>query len=282
MSRIVCLNGAWVPEEEAKLSVFDRATLFADAVYEVNCVIDGKMLDFSAHMKRLVQSLGLLKINFAMDEKRLLALHHEILERNRIEEGLVYLQVSRGAVDRDFYSDNSVKPNFFMFTQYHAVDCSIPPAKSLEFVSMPEGRWVNRHIKTMQLLYASMTKTAARERGADDVVYVENGFITEASSSNFHMVNQSGIIVTRPLDHSILPGITRSRMIRTATENGIPVEERPFSLDEAYAAQELFITSASNFMTPVTRLDNKTIADGQPGNHTTRLRSLYLEHVPRF
>lgn len=281
MSRIVYLNDAWVSEEEARISIFDRAILFADAVYEVTCVIDGKLLDFSAHMKRLANSLSLLKIDFAVDEKKLLALHHDILKRNRIRQGLVYLQVSRGAADRSFYCDGSIKPNFFMFTQDNAINCSNPPVKILKLLSVPEGRWANRHIKTIQLLYSSMTKTDARERGADDVVYVENGFITEASSSNFHMVDRNGTVVTRPLDHSILPGITRARMIKIAAENGIRVEERPFSLDEAYAAQELFITSATNFVTPVVRLDDKIIADGKSGNRTIQLRSLYLEHVPR-
>lgn len=281
MSRTVYLNGAWVSEEEARISIFDRAILFADAVYEVSCVIDGKLLDFSAHMKRLAHSLSLLKIGFAVDEKKLLALHHDILKRNKLREGLVYLQVSRGAADRSFYCDGSIKPNFFMFTQDNAIDRSNPPVKILKLLSVPEGRWANRHIKTIQLLYSSMTKTEARERGADDVVYVENGFITEASASNFHMVDRNGTVVTRPLDHSILPGITRARMIKVAAENGIRVEERPFSLDEAYAAQELFITSATNFVTPVVRLDDKIIADGKPGNRTIQLRSLYLEHVPR-
>lgn len=282
MNRIIYLNDQWVAEADAHLSIFDRATLFADAVYEVTCVLEGKLLDFEWHVMRLQNSLAGLKINFAVDIDHMLTLHHTIIEKNHICNGLVYLQVSRGASDRDFLYDNSTKPNFFMFTQPNVIDSALLPMKQLKLISWPEGRWHHRNIKTTQLLYSSLAKTAAHEKGADDVVYIEDGFITEASSSNFFMVDYNDRIITRPLDNTILPGITRARLLHLATENGIEVEERLFSLEEALGAKELFISSASNFITPIVSLDDHAMGLGFLSPVTEHLRALYLAHVPRF
>lgn len=280
MSRIVYLNGAWLPEEEAKLSVFDRATLFADAIYEVCCFIDKQFLDFDAHMARLKNSLLGLDIHFNVDTDALFQLHEQIIEKNGLVNGVVYLQITRGVVDRNFIYDNNVAPSLFLFTQPNTKE-ELETLKAYKVISAPEGRWARRDIKTTQLLYSSLMKTRAQASGANDAVYIENGFITEATSSNFHIIDKNGVFITRPLDGSLLPGITRAFLLKLARENGIKTEERPFTLDEAFAAREVFLSSASAFVRPVIEIDGRMIADGAIGPLCSRLFSLYLDYAPR-
>lgn len=281
MSRIVYLNGAWLPEKEAKLSVFDRATLFADAVYEVCCFIDGRFLDFDGHMKRLQNSLKALDIRFTVEADALLHLHREIIEKNGLANGIVYLQVSRGAADRNFHYDNDVSPTFFMFTQPDTKE-ALETIKTYKVISYAEGRWARRDIKTTQLLYSSLAKTKAHDSGVDDAIYVEDGYITEATSANFHIIDQNGVFITRPLDGTVLPGITRASLLMLARENGIKVEERLFTLDEVFAAKEAFLSSASGFVRPVVAVDGRTIGNGEAGDVSRRLFALYLEKAPRY
>jgi len=278
MSRIVYVNGQWLAEGNASVSIFDRAVLFADAIYEVTCVIDRKLIDFSAHMERLKRSLAALNIHFNVSEQELLECHRQLSEKNNLTDGCIYLQISRGAVDRDFQLDNSVEPSLFMFTQRirHDALMEIHPIKML---SIPEGRWLRRDIKTTQLLYASLAKSSVLEQGCDEAVFVENGFITEATSANFYMVSHDNTIITRPLDGTILPGITRARLLKLARENGVTIDERPFTLEEALSARELFISSATKFAMPVIALDGKLIGDGNMGKLTATLRQLYLENL---
>jgi D-amino acid aminotransferase len=211
-------------------------------------------------------------------EEALLALHREIVARNALAEGLVYLQISRGAEDRDFVYHQTLTPTFVMFTQARNVLGNPAIETGLKIVTAPEGRWSRRDIKTVQLLYPSLVKTAARDKDADDVFLVEDGLITEASGANAHIVDRNGTLITRALSHAILTGITRGSVLDLARAAGLPAEERAFSVEEAKSAAECFISSATSFVMPVVKIDGQTIGDGRPGPITRRLRALYLEH----
>jgi D-alanine transaminase len=277
MSRIVYVNGEYVPEEEARVSVFDRGFLFADGVYEVTSVLGGKLLDFAGHAKRLQRSLDELEMTNPLSEDEWLEVHRELVARNGVEDGMVYLQVTRGAADRDFAFPNGAAPTVVLFTQSKPGLADSPAAKTgIRVISVPDIRWGRRDIKTVQLLYPSMAKMAAKKAGADDAWMVEDGLVTEGSSNNAYIV-KGGTIVTRQLGHEILHGITRAAVLRFAREAQMKVEERPFTIEEAQAADEAFITSASTFVMPVVEIDGAALGGGTPGPVATRLREIYLE-----
>lgn len=281
MSRIVHVNGSFVPEEEAKVSVFDRGFLFADGVYEVTSVLGGKLIDFAGHCRRLARSLAELDMANPHSDEEWLALHREIVARNGVVDGLVYLQVTRGNPgDRDFaYPGPETKPTVVMFTQSKPGLADSPAARTgWKVISIPDLRWGRRDIKTVQLLYPSMGKMAAKAAGADDAWMVEDGFVTEGTSNNAYIVT-GGRIVTRQLGHEILHGITRAAVLRLAREAQMEVEERPFTLEEAKAADEAFITSASAFVMPVVAIDGVPLGDGTPGPVSRRLREIYLDEM---
>ena len=278
MSRIVFVNGAYVPEEEAKVSVFDRGFLMADAVYEVTSVLGAKLIDFEGHTARLRRSLAELDMASPASDEELLAIHRELVTRNGIHDGLVYLQVSRGAADRDFaYPDESVPPTLVLFTQAKAQLVDSPlAARGMAVISIPDQRWKRRDIKTTQLLYPSMGKMMAKAAGADDAWMVEEGVVTEGTSNNAYIVT-GNTLVTRQLGPEILSGITRTAVLRLAEEAQLRIEERPFTIQEAQAADEAFITSATTFVTPVVKIDGQAVGQGQPGPIARRLRELYIE-----
>lgn len=278
MSRTVFLNGEFVKEEDAKVSVFDRGFLFADAVYEVTSVMQGKLLDFDGHMGRLEHSLKELDFSYEVDREDMLKIQRELVKVNGINEGLVYLQISRGAADRSFkYPGDEVKPTVLMFTQTRDSMKPADPEKGIKVVSVEDLRWGRRDIKTVQLLYPSMAKMAASRAGADDAFLVQDGEVTEGTSNNAFIVTRSGTIVTRQLSWDILHGITRAAVMGCARESQMTIEERPFSIKEAQEAVEAFITSASNYVMPVVEIDGVKIGSGKPGPVVKRLRELYLE-----
>lgn len=277
MTRTVYLNGQWLPETEAKVSVFDRGFMFADAIYEVTAVIGGKLIDYAGHAGRLKRSLASLNIAAPVSDEDMLALHREILVRNGVTDGLIYLQISRGAQDRDFLFTDDLTPTFVMFTQSRPVLGNPKWGKGISVITMPEGRWVERQIKTVQLLYSSLAKMEAQKQGADDAFFVEDGFITEASSSNAHIVTKAGTLVTRDLSNALLHGITRGSVLDLARRAGLAVEERGFTPAEAMDAAEVFITSATNFVMPVTRIDGQPVGDGKPGPVSQTLLQAYIE-----
>jgi len=282
VSRIVYVNGAYVPEAEAKLSVFDRGLLFADAVYEVTAVIDGKLLDFPGHMARLRRSLAELRLPSPGSDEDILAVHRELLTRNALTQGHIYLMVTRGEADRDFvWPKGDTPPSFVLFTQKRDAIETREALEGLRIASVPDLRWGRRDIKTVQLLYPSLAKMEAKSRGKDDAWMVEDGTVTEGTSNNAYIVTREGTIVTRALSHAILHGITRVALMRGANEAGLTVEERPFTIAEAQDAQEAFITSAGAFVTPVVEIDDKPIGTGKPGPIARRLRALYLEEALR-
>ena len=281
MSRTVYVNGEYVPEEAARISVFDRGFLFADAVYEVTSVLDGKLIDFPAHLRRLHRSLGELEMPAPATDPELTAIHRELVARNAVTEGMVYMQVTRGAADRDFAYPPDPRPSLVVFTQSRPLEDTVAARDGIRVIAVPDIRWKRRDIKTVQLLAPSMCKMLARKAGRDDAWLVEDGFVTEGTSSNAWIVNRDGAIVTRDLSTAILHGITRAVVLAVAREARLRVEERPFTLAEARAAAEAFITAASAYVTPVVEIDGTTIGDGRPGPLTRRLRELYLAESRR-
>ncbi len=279
MSRIVYVNGDYLPEEEAKVSIFDRGFLMADGVYEVTSVLDGKLIDFEGHAKRLERSLNELDMKMPMSAEDLLAIHRELVVRNDLTDGMIYLQITRGAPgDRDFVFPPADTPaTVVLFTQSKPGMADAHMAKTgMRVISIPDIRWGRRDIKTVQLLYPSMGKMMAKKAGADDAWMVEDGFVTEGTSNNAYIV-KGGKIITRHLGNEILHGITRAAVLRFAREAQMEVEERPFTLDEAKAADEAFITSASMFVMPVVEIDGEKLGQGTPGKVASRLREIYID-----
>lgn len=280
MSRIVYVNGQYLPEAEATVSVFDRGFLMADGVYEVTSVLDGKLLDFAGHQVRLARSLKELDIGAPCSDEELLEIHRELVRQNDLTDGMIYLQVTRGNPgDRDFaFPDPKVtKPTLVLFTQSKPGMADSPVAKTgIKVISIEDIRWGRRDIKTVQLLYPSMGKMMAKKAGADDAWMVEDGHVTEGTSNNAYIV-KNGRIITRQLSNDILHGITRAAVLRFAKEAQMVVEERPFTIEEAQAADEAFFTSASAFVMPVVEIDGASLGNGAPGPVAKRLREIYLD-----
>ncbi|MBL9055571.1 MAG: D-amino-acid transaminase [Rhodobacteraceae bacterium] len=281
MTRTVYLNGDYLPETEAKVSVFDRGFLMADGVYEVTSVLGGKLIDFGGHCARLARSLSELDMRNPHSDAEWLAIHRELVAQNGITDGMVYLQVTRGNPgDRDFaFPGPDVAPTVVLFTQSKPGMAESPQAAiGLKVISIPDIRWGRRDIKTVQLLYPSMGKMMAKKAGVDDAWFVEDGAVTEGTSNNAYIVKGNRII-TRQLSSDILHGITRAAVLRFAAEAQMVVEERPFTIDEAQAADEAFITSASAFVMPVVQVDGGDVGNGKPGPVATRLREIYLDEM---
>lgn len=276
MSRIVYVNGEYVPEESAVISVFDRGFLMADAVYEVTSVLDGKLLEFDGHLKRLKRSLSELDMQEPDAINDLLEIHRTLVRDNQVDQGGVYLQVTRGVADRDFIYPENVKSTLVMFTQSKDILGSKLVEKGMKVISIDDLRWGRRDIKTVQLLYPSMGKMMAKSAKCDDAWMVEDGFVTEGTSNNAYIVVDNKII-TRELSNDILHGITRNSVLRYAEEAQMEIEERPFSVKEVLAADEAFITSASTFVMPVVEIDGEPIGEGRPGRVSRRLREIYIE-----
>ncbi|MGE0230338.1 MAG: D-amino-acid transaminase [Flavobacteriaceae bacterium] len=277
MSRIAYVNGSFLPLEEARVSVLDRGFLFADGAYEVTCVIDGGLVDFDGHIARLKRSLAEIGMDMPMDGDALEAIHREIVTRNALVEGSVYLQVTRGAAERDFAFPKETRQTVVLFTQARDL-VNAPGAKTgIKAVSVPDIRWTRRDIKSVALLAQVLAKQAAAAAGAGEAVMHEGGTVTEGASSNLWIVSGDGALVTRQLSSSILAGITRRTTMALAEETGIALHERPFTLDEAFAAREMFQTAATALVMPIVELDGRKIGDGAPGPVTKRLREIYIQ-----
>ena len=297
MSRIVYVDGRFVPESEARISVFDRGFLFGDGVYEVSSVLDRGLVDNPGHLARLQRSLGELGIAAPIGAEEIVRAQKELIARNDLDEGVVYLQITRGPADRDFAYPADPKPTLVMFTQRKPLVDNPLAEHGITVITVPEVRWQRRDVKTIGLLAASMAKQAALDAGADDAWMVEDGFVTEGSSNNAYIVTSGatdgatssgtggatdgGTVVTRHLGNEILSGITRDAVLRLSREHQIAVEERPFTVEEAKGAAEAFITSASSFVIPVVGIDGETIGDGKPGPVTRRLREIYIDSARR-
>ncbi|HEY7670156.1 MAG TPA: D-amino-acid transaminase [Hyphomicrobium sp.] len=278
MSRIVYVNGRYVPYAKAAVHVEDRGFQFADAVYEVCQVRDGHLVDEVRHMARLARSLQELKIPEPMSAGALAHVMRETIKRNRVKNGLVYLQVSRGEGPREFaFPPEDVPRSVVCLARAIARDPQEALAsQGIAVKTMPDIRWRRSEIKTVMLLPACLAKEAARADGAREAWLVDNdGFVTEGASSNAWIVSSEGVVITRQIAPVILAGVTRATLVDLLREEKVPYLERPFRVSEALAAREAFITSATNIVMPVVRIDGAPIGDGRPGPLTLRLRSKF-------
>jgi D-alanine transaminase len=279
MSRVAYVNGAYVPLRSAAVSILDRGFQFADSIYEVWAIRGGRMFDTDAHMSRLQRSLAELRITPPMNEAALMAVMRETMRRNRVTDGIVYVQVSRGAASRDHvFPAPGTKPTLIVTAKNldrHAI--AKRAATGVKITSAPETRWERRDIKSTNLLPNVLARQGAKEKGAFEAWFVDaDGFVTEGTSSTAWIVDERGVIRTRQLSHDLLHGVTRAAVLQFARERQMKVEERPFTIEEAKAAREAFITAASNAATAVVEIDGAKIGDGRPGTVTQALRAAYL------
>src|SRR5438552_6592261 len=264
---------------DAKVSILDRGFLFADGIYEVAAVLDGRLIDNASHLARLQRSVGEIALPLPESLERIEAIQKELVKRNNLDNGMVYLEVTRGADSgRDFaFPKADVKPTLIMFTSEKDI-VNAPSAKTgIGVITVPDIRWARRDIKSVALLAQVLAKQAAAEAGAGEAWLIEDGMVTEGGSSSAFILTQDDVLVTRQNSSAILPGCTRKAVVALAEERQLRVEERPFTVEEALAAKEAFITSASLFVQAVVTIDGKTVANGKPGPITDRLREIYID-----
>lgn len=278
MSRIAYVNGSYVDETEAKVSIFDRGFLFADGVYEVTPIVNGKLVDYDAHIERLDRSLGELHMAWPCSKDALKTMHLELIRQNKLHEGIIYMQVTRGVADRMFNFPKDITSSLVAFPQVMSLVDNPNARIGVKVVTTPDIRWLRRDIKSIMLLAPVLGKQEAYEKGAAEGWMVEDGFVTEGTSSNAYIIKDNTVI-TRPLSNRILAGCTRRALFRLSQEHGVKIEERLFTPEEAYAADEAFLTSASQFVMPIVEIDGKRIGGGQPGPVSRKLRELFLEEA---
>jgi D-alanine transaminase len=277
--RQVYINGDFKKEDEAKVSVFDRGLLFSDSLYEVTAVINGKLIDFNNHMKRLDRSMTELKFKKLLNHLDILIFHRKLIELNNLKEGMIYLQVTRGIADRSFdMPKDKIEPTVLAFTQEKKIIDSESAKNGIKVMTLDDMRWKRCDIKTTQLLYASMAKTEATEKGFDDAWMLREGYVTEGSSSNAWII-KGKIIMTRQSDNLILSGITRDAISKCAKDLGYEVVTKNITLQDAQSASEAFITSATACVMPVVKINASQIGDGKPGKFVTALRDEYIKQA---
>ena len=278
MDQIAYVNGSFVPLAEAKVSILDRGFLFADGIYEVAAVLDGRLVDNASHLARLKRSVGEISLALPETLERIAEIQKELVARNQLVNGMVYLEVTRGADKvRDFAFPKGIAPTLIMFTTVKDI-VNAPPAKAgIGVITVPDIRWSRRDIKSVALLAQVLAKQAAAEAGAGEAWMIEDGKVTEGGSSSAFILTRDDVLVTRQNGSEILPGCTRKAVVALAEERQLRVEERAFSVEEALAAKEAFITSATLFVQPVISIDGKMIANGKPGPMTNRLREIYVD-----
>jgi D-alanine transaminase len=282
MSRIAYVNGRYLPFRDAKVHVEDRGYQFADGVYEVCEVRGGRLIDERRHLERLKRSLHEIHIHMPMSTRALGVILREVVARNRIGYGIVYLQVTRGVSRRDHaFPAQNVRPSLVVTARTLNWRRNEALAeRGIAVISVPDNRWGRVDIKTVGLLPNVLARQTAIEQGARDAWFVDkDGMVTEASSANVWIVTPAGVLVTRRADHAILRGITRTVLFDAIKAKGLVVEERAFTLGEAYKAREAFITSASQIVLPVVRIDDRTVGDGKPGPVATALRRAYHDYA---
>jgi D-alanine transaminase len=278
LDQIAYVNGSFVPLNEAKVSILDRGFLFADGIYEVAAVLDGKLVDNASHLARLERSVGEISLALPETTVRIQEIQKELIARNNIVSGMVYLEVTRGAdTGRDFAFPKAVKPTLIMFTSVKDIVNAQSAKSGIGVITVPDIRWARRDIKSVALLAQVLAKQAAAEAGAGEAWMIEDGKVTEGGSSSAFILTQDDVLVTRQNSSAILPGCTRKAVVALAEERQLRVEERAFTVEEALAAKEAFITSATVFVQAVVTIDGKTVANGKPGPMTSRLREIYVD-----
>jgi D-alanine transaminase len=278
MTRIAYVNGAFVPEADATVSIFDRGFLFADGVYEVIALVDGRFVDDGPHLDRLDRSLAEIQLTSPLSRAELHAMLLELVQRNAVDEGLMYMQVTRGAAERDFAFPASSTPTLVAYARSVPVIAHPRAVAGATAIMVPDQRWARRDIKSIALLPQVLAKQAARAAGAFEALMVEDGQLTEGGAATLFMVS-NGALVTHALGTEVLPGITRQRVFALAAQHGIAIAERSITTTELLEADELFITAATAFVMPIVRVDGVDIANGAPGPITMRLRDDYITSV---
>lgn len=274
----VCwLNGSFVAEQDAHVSIFDRGLLFGDGVYEVAAVMNGRLLDADRHLVRLARSLAAIGIPNTQPAAEWLGVMQQLATDNGINEGLVYLQVTRGVAERDFPFPVNATPTMFAYARPKLLEHD-PNANGVRLLTVPDMRWTRCDIKSTSMLAQVLAKQAARAAGAFEAMMHEDGLVTEGGSSNLWIVND-GVLQTRPLSSDILAGITRDVVLELAHAAGVPVRERAFTVAQAKGANECLMSSATSFLLPVTKIDHDLVGDGEPGPVAQRLRAAYLERA---
>jgi D-alanine transaminase len=281
MSRVAYVNGRYLPYARAAVHVEDRGFQFADGVYEVIGVLGGQLVDADGHVDRLERSLKELRIALPMSRGALTAVMAETVRRNRVRDGLIYIQVTRGAAKREFTFPANTRPTVVAIARsLNLVKAAANAEKGVAAITQPDIRWGRCDIKTVGLLAAALAKQAAKEAGAYEAWLVDrDGYVTEGSSSNAWIVTKDNVLVTRALSKAILGGITRSAILELARRLGMKVEERTFTVAEALEAKEAFVTSTTSFVMPIVSLDGKPIGNGGPGILASKLRAAYEAHA---
>ncbi|MXP63855.1 D-amino-acid transaminase [Roseomonas sp. M0104] len=282
MSRIAYVNGRYLPQREASVNVEDRGYQFGDGIYEVVHLYDGRFIDEDRHLDRLERSLREIRLPMPMPRQALSHVLNEVARRNRVREGLLYMQVTRGVARRDHpFPAQPVPPALVVTVKRIAPYPATIDNWSGAAITLPDLRWARRDIKTTNLLPNVLARQAAREQGAIEAILYEedSGLVTEGAATNFWIVDENGAIRTRPLSHDILPGCTRGALMAELKQAGIPFEERPFTRDELKRAREAFITSATSFVKPIVTIDGAPVGDGKPGPVARRLFELFARHV---
>ena len=275
MTRIAYVNGEMIPLDQAKISIQDRGFLFGDGIYEVTAVVGGRLVDYDNHTARLIRSLNAIELPCPVTSGRLLQLHHDIISANKLDEGLIYLQITRGSAERDFSFPAETHASLVMFTQAKPVIDNPWVKTGIKVVTTPDLRWKRCDIKSVSLLAQVIAKQEAAKAGAQEAWMVRAGKITEGSASSAYIVKNDEII-TKPLSNAILPGVTRMALLDLARSHKLKLSQRAFTLAEAYAADEAFITAATNFVMPVVAIDGRPIGSGKPGQHSLALRKAYI------
>ncbi|HWL81847.1 MAG TPA: D-amino-acid transaminase [Roseomonas sp.] len=282
MSRIAYVNGRYLPQREASVNVEDRGYQFGDGIYEVVHLYDGRFIDEDRHLDRLERSLREIRLPMPMPRQALSHVLHEVARKNRVREGLLYMQVTRGVARRDHpFPAQPVPPALVVTVKRIAPYPASIDNWSGAAITLPDLRWARRDIKTTNLLPNVLARQAAREQGAIEAILYEEetGLVTEGAATNFWIVDENGTIRTRPLSHDILPGCTRGALMAELKQAGIPFEERPFTRDELKRAREAFITSATSFVKPIVKIDGAPVGEGVPGPVARRLFELFARHV---
>ena len=271
------VNGGYLAENQAQVSIFDRGFLFGDGIYEVIAAIDGKLIDANLHLARLDFSLAEIGMASPYSHAELITILHELAERNQFEEGVLYMQFTRGVAPRAFnFPPEDVPITCVAFTLPMLLVDHPKAQTGVKVISIPEQRWARRDIKSVNLLASCLGKQYASEQGAYEAIMIEDDFVTEGTSSTVYIVKQQKVIA-RPLSRAVLPGVTRRALLTMLkTQHAVELEERKFTVDEVYSADEVFITSASNLVMPVVQIDGHTVGNGKPGELTKMLRNLYI------
>ncbi len=282
MEQIAYVNGSYVPLKDAKVSILDRGFLFADGIYEVAAVLGGKLIDNASHLARLERSVGEIELALPVTVAQIEEIQRELIKRNNLVNGMVYLEVTRGAdTGRDFAFPKNVTPTLVMFTSVKDI-INAPSAKAgIGVITVPDLRWTRRDIKSVALLAQVLAKQAAAVAGAGEAWMIEDGKVTEGGSSSCFILTQDDVIVTRQNGSEILPGCTRKAVVALAEERQLRVEERAFTIEEALAAKEAFVTSATVFVQAVVTIDGQKVANGKPGPMTDRLREIYVDFAKK-